>query len=307
MDKIFIAKILLGTSLLLGTSVAIYKFYPSSEERLMSEMVTKLSDVKTFEYEGGVNMTTNMGAVSGTFSGASDVSDLNDLKSSLLLNIVTNIIGQNTNISLETISIAKMNYIKLNKAPNLGFLDLSKFTNQWIKINTDSLSKQIVKTTVVTEQTKTLTEKQISDLKDLFAKSNIFEITAKLGDEEIYGVLSSHYQFKLNKEEMQVLAKKANEIVTGKKLTAEEAEAMDKAFAMTGEETGEIWIGKEDGLPRKININMIIGDAGAAKISGEMNMSLTFKAFNKEVSIETPTNFKELDTENLLTGKFLLK
>jgi hypothetical protein len=307
MDKIFIAKILLWTSLVLGTGAAVYKFYPSTQEKAISQMIENFSDIKTFEYEGGVKMNTSMGNISSTFTGASDISDINDLKSSLVLDMVTNMLGQNMNMNLETRNIEKISYVKINKAPNLGFVDLSKFTNQWIKLDTNSLTKQISNTSLATSTTKTLTDNQIAKLKNLIANSDVFEITEKLSDEEIHGVVSNHYKFEINKEELKTLAIKANEIVSERQFTAEESEVLGKSFETIGEQSSEIWIGKSDSLPRKITMNIQMNNVNSVQMSGDMNISLTFKSFDEEINIETPANSKELDMNSLLSGKFLLK
>lgn len=314
--KTFLAIIIFAIGLLIiSGGVFGYFYYSRSPEKIVQKMIGRLAEIKSLEYSGELkaeidrNLSGNSGKQSSDFSvifnGASDVYDLNNPKSSFSLDIKTDALGQEeSSLKTEIRNIGEVVYIKLNDIPDLGFFDLSFLKEQWIKIDADSLKRQLGLEEKLNEEQKAqnLSPEQIEKIKSSFERNGIFKITQKLADEKINGVNAYHYKFAVNKEGVKEIIIDAVKIVQNKTPNENEIEGLNKGLELIEFPENEIWIGKKDLLPYKISLNSTIKETKESKYSSNFSLVLSFKNFNKPVQVDAPKEVKTL--EEILMGVF---
>jgi len=323
---IIVVAIVLGLSLV-GGGVFAYFSYFQSPERIIQKMLEKVTDVKSLEYAGDINMefsldtvdlfgdqanlsgtnTDNLtgatssalskkiGKISFDFSGSSDWQDSTEFKSLLLLNLKAEIpmFGE-PSVGLEARSINKDYYVKLSKAPIIMLFDLSSLENQWIKIDGKNITE------AKTDLDNKLSPAQIAQIKEAFAADKVFKIVATLPSEKIDGVSTYHYKYTIDKEGLRKYILDVDRIIaTSSDLTGKKLEDFNQGMNDLVTPEGEIWVGKKDYLPYKITSNIIVNGTETSKISGNISIVLSAKNFNKPVQVEVPAPVKT--TEEIMS------
>jgi len=307
-NKTLLAIISIIGALIIGSGVFGYFYYfQETPEKVIEKMRTRLTEVKTLEYQGDVKTEFTTGWFSDfsvNFSGKSDVSDLNNPKGSF-----ESIIGaDDIFLAFELRNIGKIIYFKLSNIPylelGLEFSDISFIDDQWIKTNIESLKKPFwlenFEEQIKEEQKQQeLTPEQIEKLKQIVAQTKVFKVTEKLASEEIEGVNTHHYKFSIDKNELRKLIVNIIVIVENKTLTEGLVE-FDRTRIMEKLESlnGEIWIGKKDLLPYKISFEaLMITSVSGFKIpdKDKFMLMISFKNYDKPVKIDIPSPVKSLE------------
>jgi hypothetical protein len=316
---------IIGVLIIGGGAFGYFYYFQETPEKVIEKMRTRLTEVKTLEYQGDIKAEITTPDLLGggsfmqptqqapskkasdfsiNFNGKSDVNDLNNPKGSFAFNIKTDALkeltqGEST-FGLEVRTINKVVYVKLNNLPNLGFFDLSFLSNQWIKIDTEVIKKQFG-LEKFEEQIKEaqgqqeLNPEQTEKLKQVVAQTKVFKITEKLASEEIEGVNTHHYKFLIDKNELKKLITDISVIVENKTLTDKELAEFDKGLEAVESIGGEIWIGKKDYLPYKIIFTVGIKETAESKTAGQLTATLLFKNYNKPVQIDIPSPVKGIE------------
>jgi hypothetical protein len=299
--SLFTVLLALGILLVAGGVFGYFYYFRETPEKVIEKMKNRLSEIeiKTIEYQAEVKIATEPELKNPfffTLKGKSDVSDQNNPKLSFIFE--TN--DQLGVIKGEIRIINKIIYIKLNNLPNLGFLDLSSLSNQWIKIDTEAIAKQFgfeQRLEELQEQQK-LTQEQIKKLKQIFNQTKVLRVTEKLASEKIEGIDTHHYKFSIDKNEFKKLIKDISS-VQNKTLTDRELAEFDKSFDKALEAIelfgGEIWIGKKDYLPYRVILNLKIKETAEFQKGGQITITILLKNYNKPIQIDTPSPVKNIE------------
>jgi len=316
---------ILGILIIGGGAFGYFYYLRETPEKVIEKMRTRLTEVKTLEYQGEIKAEVTTPDLLGggnfmqpaqqtpskkasdfsiNFNGKSDVGDLNNSKGLFAFNIKTDALKELTQgesvFGLEIRTINKVVYVKLNNLPNLGFFDLSAFSNQWIKIDTEAIKKQfgldkLDEQIKEAQKQQELTPEQTEKLKQIVAQSKVFKVTEKLASEKIEGVDTHHYKFLIDRAELKKLIIDISGVVQNKTLTDKELADFDKSLEAIETLDGEIWIGKKDYLPYKVLLTVGIKETTESKTAGQLTATLLFKNYNKPVQIDIPSPVKSIE------------
>lgn len=134
--------------------------------------------------------------------------------------------------------------------------------------------------------------------KALLEKSTFFKDVKYLGVENVSGVSSYHYSATIDKEGVKAFLDETAK-TQGTALTEQEKADMENALNST-DLSGEVWIGAEDMIIRKVT--------GTMKMTLEskelMNLSISFalKDVNKAQTVEEPKEAKDFDPSLLFSA-----
>lgn len=311
-----IAAIVLG-SILIGGSAYGYFYYNQIPEVVMEKMSEKMSEIKSLEYIGeiktefkisdqamsslGMEAEEQSGNSTISFSGASDVTDLNNPKAIFRFDIEANELDQSFGMEIRT--IGKTFYLNLASLPDLGFIDLNFLKDQWIKFNIEEIAEQFeleeeleeIEIEIEKEIEEELSPEQIEQLRKVVAQIKIFEITEKLSNEKIEEVNSRHYKYTIIKDNLVQFITEINKITESEPLSEEELKEFKESLALIESIEGEIWIGKKDSFLQKITFNVNIKETEQNKTEGKVAVSIQFKNHNKPIQIEVPSPVKTFD------------
>lgn len=297
--NLIIGSIALVFLLLAGVALA-YFYYPPSPEKLSARLTQKLSETTSVEFSSKTELEMNP-IIEGfsdsnqkinmtvEFDGASDSSGLNNPKLYGLIKMT----GEGLVISADLRLIGKVVYFKLNEAPFLGFFDTGKIKNQWIKIDTVELNKELG---LEEKNYSELTEDQKKLISELFKHSKMIKLADRVKSERANGVMTNHFKFIIDKQEFKTFVIRVSEI-TNKELTAEDKSELEKIFLdQLNFQDGEIWVGRKDALPYRITLPIEFRNQ-EGQLAGKMLLNLNFKNYNQPVVIEAPStskNFNEI-------------
>lgn len=316
---------ILGILIIGGGAFGYFYYFRETPEKVIEKMRTRLTEVKTLEYQGEIKAKVTTSDLLGwgnfiqpvqqvpskkasdfsiNFNGKFDVGDLNNPKGLFSFNIKTDALKELTQgesaFGLEVRTIGKVIYVKLNNLPNLGFFDLSALSNQWIKIDAEAIKKQFglekfEEQIKESQKQRELTPEQVEKLKQIFAQAKVLKVTEKLASEKIEGVDTHHYKFLIDKNELKKLTVDISGVVQNKTLTDKELAELDKGLEVIDNLGGEIWIGKKDYLPHKILLTIGIKETAESKTAGQTTTTLSFKNYNKSVQIDIPSPVKSIE------------
>ena len=172
---------------------------------------------------------------------------------------------------------------------------MSPISNQWIKIDQESLKKQFgeegfAKQLEDIQKQKDLSPQQIQKVQDSFINSNVIKITNKLKNEKVNDINTYHYNYIINQEGLKKFLMETSDIIGDPSLKDEALyKDMDKTKI-----TGEIWVGTRDLLPYKMKFHSEM-EATKEKQEGQFTVTIEFKNYHKPVKVEAPTTFKTLE------------
>ncbi len=245
--------VILLVGLLIGTG-AIYAYfnYYMKPERVMGRAIAKTFDASTFEFVGNLKV-------------AYQQSENSPSAIKLPLNFTLAYTGiykaeenQNAKISAQAtanagnVTIAEFNlkrlspylFVQINSLSELGFIDNSKILTKWIQIDLTKipLNDQVLASVLKEIDTKNQTA-LISAVTDNFP----FAITHRFEDEPVDGIDSYHYQYLVDKANLQ----KVLVSLSVESNSQNEKELSDR-LEHFDIKPGELWVNKHDGTIRRL-------------------------------------------------------
>lgn len=318
---IWIAIVGIGILVLLA-GIFGYIYFQRTPEKIMAKMYEATKNIKTYEWNGEIQTTIFLGSLPMTesnnktvshlkvaFKGKVDIRDLNVPKAKIDLDLVLTPKGSNEiltfplNLKGEMRIIDEATYLKFSNLPNLGLIDLSFLSDQWIKIET--------KEKEIPSKRAELNPEQIEKISEMIKNARAIKVVKKLPTEKIEGTDTYHYKFLVDTEALKKLVIEIITFLQNKELTKQETAKIEEALSINAE--GEIWIGKKDYLPYKVVLKIQPKESQKIEIPREMTFTISFKNYNKPVEeIEIPSPVKTLEevmTEIMsrLFGKFFEK
>lgn len=280
---------------LIGGVALAYPSYFKSPQKVVTSMMQKMSDVKSFTHKGEINMEMPESKQPGLprslvlkFGGSSDVSNLDQPKGLFSFTLDSYAAGA-APINLEGRIVSKMIYLKVTGVPNLGFFNPKSLEDQWILIDQDALKKQFG---VPATDPQSLNTEQKEQIKQAVLSSNVLKVAKALPAEDIDGVSTYHYQLTLDKDALVKLISKSNLILQNKNWGAQQEQQFKDSLKTMGTFGGEVWIGKSDLLVRKATLEML--PMPDQQTGQKVNISVAFTDFNQPVVVEAPSKFKTI-------------
>ncbi len=200
--------------------------------------------------------------------------------------------------------VDKTLYLRLTEGPNLGFISLAPFENKWVYFNESDLTKGQDETfsSLSPSLFGYTDDSERQEINTMVDNAHLITITKKHSPETVDGILSFHFDFDIDKAGIISYLKQVAEYANRKSGDKEEVftpdvEAeLEKALGSISNFKGEGWIGISDRLPRKFDISFDLMDPekpedGSAKVK----TLVTYKNWNKPVSVEAPKDAMTLD------------
>lgn len=318
-----------------GAFAYVYYFQNLPTALVMKKMQTALATVKSAEYS--MTATINIpkppdaidhvapiapmgssfdGDLTIDISGTGDSFDAKNPMSSTSLKFKlanSSSLKQDINIGIEVKAINQIVYARINELPDLSALspvakgiDLSFITDQWVKIDQESLTKELGQfnlgeMTQAAQQQQLQYTQKLEQLQKSINIGKLVSITEKLPDESIDGTNSYHYKYEMSKDGLK------NTILEITKAFADtipqtiDATQLDQALSAQKLPQGEIWIGRTDFLPHKLTIESTVSDPSTPPVS--LDITMAFKNYNKHLTVNAPEQYKSLEE---IIGGFMI-
>ncbi len=299
-----------------GGVFAYFYFFPTPE-MVFARMWNNFQTIHQFKYEGNVDVNMHMNAqptpvisqdtlsqqipaiplakdnhIKATFAGYTDISVLNRPQGNVAVTLSANLLGDgDSSISVEQLNVdPERMYFKFTKTENIPFVNLDSIKSDWIFYDTKSYAHEL-------NSQKALSKDQTIELTKLAEKRKFFTITKTLPSEKINGSDTHHYAYEINVTELKAFITESSAIIKGSKLSDKELKDMNTGlnneFKNIKDIGGEMWIGRSDYYPYKFTLSFVIEDKyGSSKFKGE----LSYKDFNKQVSLYPPSDSISTDT-----------
>lgn len=288
-----------------GGIFAYYYFVGQSPKEIIKQTAKKAAEIKSAEYKGNIKIqyknseglqkegeTANQ-KYDTAFNGSFDSNDASNFKNSLTINLNNSALSENNlnQTRIDFVGIDKVYYARASNLPNTDITDLSSLNDQWAKIEPDKITEikdNLIKIfpkladSEAISLTRNLTAEQFNKIIALAKNYQILKITEKLKDENISGTPCRHYGCDIDKEETKKFMTDAYRILS---MNTQEIDNLNKSFDRLGPISGEIWIGEGDRLPYQL---ILLSSASSEVASTMTEFKITFKSFNKPVTITVP-------------------
>jgi hypothetical protein len=299
---ILIGIIVTGISLVSRIWDPLWNPFRLSPEKVMEKMNLEMEKLETLHSRTKLDIevkgyTENPTTISLISDGDLDNTNPDNPKSAGSLGLTMTMEGMEFSLAGEAKLIGQDFYFKLNTLPALALLpisgiDYTQLKNQWIK--TDIVSKEGINPEIT---------KQIAGL---FKDKKFYSVTKEFSDEKLDNQKTYHYLLTLNKEEIKkVLSEFLDTAVRPEQLAevnVNKEELLSKIsdfLEKMGDVSSDIWIGKKDLYlyqikgEKEIDLSEFIEAGQTLKVNVKIESS--FFNFDKPVTIEAPTDFKELE------------
>lgn len=194
-------------------------------------------------------------------------------------------------ISGEVLSKEGVFYVKLVETPDVKIVDLSSLKGMWYKFDLDSL--QMAPKIEAEEEEESMSRSQIKKMKKLLATTEFFRVVKDHGEEEVSGVVTNHYEVKVNQADLENFFREGTKIAENRDLTSLEESEMKQTLQKFSEIDGDLWIGKKDFNLYRVELSgqQESVDGGIVRYDIAANM----KDFGKKVIINKPVEVREFD------------
>ena len=288
--------------------------FANSPEENLAEMRKKMTDINSVEYQADISVKdvkksnsqdSKQGEVNQFLSGPLSKADKFNIKlsgkSSLenyfepksKLNISASVPSSDQDIKLNLRQVNNVNYLNvsslgpLQSSPMAAMLG-SKLIGNWIKLP-KSQNK---------DNDKKLTQKEISDIKDVIRNTNFFTVVKDLGEENVNGRSAYHYLIKANKSEIKNFNKRIKEITNSK--DEKNNQWMTKNLEQLKDKEFDIWITTKEKYLYKLSIKDLAAEG--KNRNSTIDLTLNLSNYNSEVNVGQPENVKSIG--ELMGGMF---
>ncbi len=177
----------------------------------------------------------------------------------------------------EKIIIGENSWFKLTSLPSSQFLDffafdLEEIKNHWIKLEKESFKDLFGRLSA---------ESELEVIKKMLANESFFRFKKILPDEKINEKETYHYLFDIEKEELKKLVPEISKLLP---IDAECLEGFEEIRA-------EVWIGKEDKLIYKVNMESEVYVQESDETTA-IKVEIYLSEFNMPLEIKPPQQFK---------------
>jgi hypothetical protein len=301
-----------------GTAWA-YKKYMDPPEKKIAKAFEKMAEANSFSYEGSLVFTAALNSDYGQYinmamPAADDkkiqameisFSGTQERKASAQSNSLFSFLVKfpsedSVAVGLETRSVGGKLYAKVMDETKVPFFDISSFKNRWVKLDLASYIEQFglktiqPATSTAAGNKETLNDIKNKKIKEMVENAHILKVN-KVSTKKIDGVSFAVYDITIEKEKAKQLFLDIA-VFEDAKISEKELTSFNQALDEIKEISGEILIGKKDGLPHQIHLDVIKNE----KEKGSIN--LAFKDFDKPIVVAEPENY--ISVEELIGEVF---
>lgn len=279
--------------LLSGGAAGAYFFYWQSPAQVMQRSWEKMQTVQALNYTSTLNLEptvpTESAGLNITLNGAVDKIDPSQIKTHHTIHIQP----ANEEFGAEVMSVGDVLYAQLTAAPTGGFLDLSKFTNQWVTLNRQELKDSLLtylpadlRNAKITEQLEKdqLDLQKTEELRRIIQDTQVIQNITKLPTETINGQAMHHYRLQLNWTAIEEALLKMEMVLEGE-VSNHASQKNYELLEQLSKTEPEIWLGKQDELLHRITVNEIFEYKGK---EGNLQFQIDFSQYNQAVNITVP-------------------
>lgn len=320
MRKVFVVLLIVLLSNIFFLPISQAEPYPFTPRELMEEMLNQMSQARSYRYWGVARKTEkevlhtnsrlamflNDGSENGLryktdITGFVDATTSGTVKRFFSIHNTELINGNERKRAgyIDYISNGNAVYFYLNTTvPEMGETS-TPFEGEWLRLDSASVGSFLpfefdyVHRLSNSLSPPFMTEEQRVLFKVLEAYQ-VVQLT-QLSDGELDGTHVFRLRFTLNKNQLLRFKNEARYITTGRYYSASELAALRQQLLRTPLPSGEIWIGKDDLLPRKISTHVhekrpnMLGTYTSSK-----QFTLYFDSFNNlPVAIEPPVSSRD--------------
>jgi hypothetical protein len=305
----------------------VYSSYFASPEKILDTMVSRLRDVRSGEFSLDVTVVTNsmnelaststqanpflkafaiQGPVTFTSHASGTVNVLDEQKPKFALTFTSTMdkwpMGDFV-LGVEYRNIDRVNYVRLNSVPDLGFLSLSFLKNKWFKAGDSEAKAQLGASSSNGSSSviPTVSQEQRDRLVAAWQAHRFLAVAEVLDSEDIDGASMHHYRLAFDKEALKQLNAETNQILN-RSVTAVETAKVDENLDLTTINNLEIWIGKRDGLPHRFILNASLQDKGDQSKKSEVTITMGGGKFNTALDVAVPEGVQSV--EEAIKGVF---
>lgn len=300
--------------ILLGVAGAAVYAYQSgvfvSLPKLLADSFEKTETAKTYSHnfsfeadfsglkdlDDASNPLSSLGIIPKEFKlsmyGSSDMSDKNNLKTSSVISINMNPISAGAEMRL----VGDMFYARLTQLPTLSVLPipmLSEYKDKWFSFPYNLSQSGINETQFTAEQQQYLAK--------MFRDAHIIKPVSKVATETVDGVSTYHFSFILDKDALASFMKSMVEYLKSiredeSQFSDAEEQELNEGLEAIKDFKGEVWIGRNDKLMRKITISFGIVPDPAKDEQVKIKMMGLMTNWNEPVSILAPAESTPFQT-----------
>lgn len=288
---------------------------PTAEE-VVKNMLLRLAEVNTFEYQIALNATgstcsnysyrdesvtvicnqRNPFSNTSTLSGVADITDVNNPQHRTVFSFKNSLQdGKSASVGGELRSVNKELYFKVSNlsVPQLDTLEIKSFLDTWINVNIASLQRDILGTDP-SQNKQFLSQEQITRIKDLAMSSTVLTITQTFPNETLAGADMYHYGFEVSPDTQVQIVRELYKILYGIEISGDLEMMLAENVKEIKSIRGEIWLGTKDFLPYKLSFIVEPVDTDAYAIDNA-TIVLTFANYNKLVEVDAPANTRSFE------------
>ncbi len=200
-------------------------------------------------------------------------------------------------MGIELRSVGGNNFAALTTLDNMpAGVDTYKYI--WVKLDFKSLLKGFDLDAILDKESVAqdiYNKEELKNTRDLILKSKILNIRS-VSVKKLNGLSFDVYNFSVNQKNLKNLIA-VSMALNGRMLATQELATLNKEMTDAKSVSGQIWIGKKDGYPYRLSMN-IIGNQPKEKTS----INLNFKNFNQPVTVSEPTSY--ITTQELMNKLF---
>lgn len=187
-------------------------------------------------------------------------------------------------------------YLKLAKATGAYEQDVGLLVGVWARSSEPFLGRLLPIERKADE--RPLDEKGVREFLDAAARTPLLRVTETLKEEKAAdGAILRHYRVAPYADVAAALMIKLRELKTGVPADSSDIAAATAEVAAWGEPTGEIWIGKKDGLVRRLSFQTRTASVAGV---GDLRVTVLFSRYGAPVEVTAP----EAEDIEVLLGKF---
>ena len=278
---------------------------PKTPEKIVERMIKEMSSVNSYgvSFKLGVfgqfpemldsESAAKMSAGSAIFDMNGSVDLIDKIKTELTGEVKYKVGEKDWPTNGELRYLDNTLFVKLTSVPTIGFIDLAKLQNQWYKFD----FKEFDLTKDLSGDAQKLDTKKTKKLRRLFSQTNFIEVISDNGIDVIGEIRTHHYRVKLNQENFKKFFVEASKIMEERELTALELEELNKSIEKLSAFEGQIWVGADDYLLRRIEFGLQANEAT------RYDLALELSDFNKNFNIETPAEVREFNMADILNAE----
>lgn len=297
----------------------VYSIYFGSPESQLDRMMANIRGVRSFAFSGQTDMRVSEFSVpffsanstdpliralailepvtfTTTISGAYDIHDesVPKLVATMLASSDKWALGD-FSLGLAYRGIGQADYFSFSDLPDLGFLHLDFLRDKWFATGDSGIREQMgLPVGGFRLAVPVFAQAWRNASFSAWREYRFFAVVDSLGSESVDGVSAWHYSLAFDPDAFASWAVLVGSIANGSLTDAEANELRATAHRWSFDDI-QLWIGKRDGLPRKIAIRANVTTIGEPAKHTGVDATFTVSRFNDNMDISVPEGATSID------------